>query len=199
VGERSADSNAHIRATSSALLVLVRQRMRGRKASHAEMSHAESWCPGKRVRSAPVRSYHPRMAGDRPALLGLLLYILVAATPTVLFWAALRLFPAAVRSWRKRRKRRDLPTGPALESVVANLRRLRREMRRGGQRTQVRRVALQAAYDDTLLECCRLVEVDAPLAGAGPAERPFARLQTEAALECAGIALDPPGGGTAAA
>lgn len=139
------------------------------------------------------------MAGDRPVLLGLLLYILVAATPTILFWVALRLLPAAVTGWAERRRRRDLPSGPALESVVANLRRLRREVCCGGHRTQVRRMAVEAAYDDTLLECCRLVEVDAPLAAAESRDRPFARLLTEAALEHAGIALDPPGGRSAAA
>jgi hypothetical protein len=139
------------------------------------------------------------MAGDRPVLLGLLLYLFVAAAPTVVFWAALRLLPAAVTTWVERRRRRQLPAGPDLGSVVANLRRLRREVRCGAPRTQVRRVALQAAYDDTLLECCRLVDVDAPLATAEGRERAFARLLTEAALEDAGIALDPPGGGAAAA
>ncbi len=139
------------------------------------------------------------MAGDRPVLLGLFLYVLVAATPTVLFWAALRLLPAAVTAWVERRRRRDLPEGPALESVVANLRRLRREVCCGAQRNYVRRTALQAANDETLLECCRLVDVDAPLACADDRERDFARLLTEAVLEDAGIALDPPGGGSAAA
>jgi hypothetical protein len=140
------------------------------------------------------------MAGDRPVLLGLLLYLLVAATPTVLFWVALRLVPAALLSWGERRARRRGPAaGPALEAVVADLRRLRREVRRGGQPTHVRRVALQAAYDDTLVECCRLVRVDAPLASADAGERAFARLLTEAALEDAGIPLDPPRGGAAAA
>jgi hypothetical protein len=132
------------------------------------------------------------MAGDRPVLLGLLLYFLVAATPTVVFWVALRLIPAAVTAWAERRRRRRAPAGPALESVVANLRRLRREVCHGCHRTQVRRIAVEAAYDDTLLECCRIVDVDAPLATAAPRDRPFARLLTEAALENAGIALDPP-------
>jgi hypothetical protein len=143
-------------------------------------------------RDARVSGYHPTMAGDRPVLLGLLLYLLVAATPTVLFWAALRLLPAAVTAWVDRRRRRRAPTGPALESVVANLRRLHREVCCGCYRTQVRRMAVEAAYDDTLLECCRLVAVDAPLATADARDRPFARLLTEAALENAGIALDPP-------
>lgn len=132
------------------------------------------------------------MAGDRPVLLGLLLYVLVAATPSVLFWAVLRLLPTAVTAWAERRRCRHAPPGPALEPVVANLRRLRREVRCGCYRSQVRRVAVQAAYDDTLLECCRIVDVDAPLATAAAGERPFARLLTEAALENAGIALDPP-------
>jgi hypothetical protein len=132
------------------------------------------------------------MAGDRPVLLGLLLYLLVAATPTVVFWAALRLLPAAVTAWAERRRRREAPAGPALESVVANLRRLRREVCCECYRTQVRRLALEAAYDDTLVECCRLVAVDAPLATTAESDRPFARLLTEAALENAGIALDPP-------
>lgn len=143
-------------------------------------------------RDALGAGYHPTMAGDRPVLLGLLLYLLVAATPTVLLWAALRLLPAAVTAWTERRRRRRAPAGPALESVVANLRRLRREVCCGCYRTQVRRMAVEAAYDDTLLECCRLVAVDAPLATADARDRPFARLLTEAALENAGIALDPP-------
>jgi hypothetical protein len=52
-------------------------------------------------------------------------------------------------------------------------------------------MAVEAAYDDTLLECCRLVDIDAPLATADAGDRPYARLLTEAALENAGIALDP--------
>jgi hypothetical protein len=132
------------------------------------------------------------MAGDRPVLLGLLLYLIVAATPTVVFWVVLRLVPAAVTAITERRRGRKAPTGPELETVVANLRRLRREVCSGCYRTQVRRMAVEAAYDDTLLECCRLVAVDAPLATADDRERPFARLLTEAALENAGIALDAP-------
>jgi hypothetical protein len=140
------------------------------------------------------------MAGDRPVLLGLLLYVLVAAMPTVLFWLALRVAPAACTAWVERRRRQHLPPSvPAFEIAVANLRRLRREVCRGSAPNQVRRVALLAAYDDTLLEVCRIVGVDAPLDGAAPADREFARLLTEATLEAAGVPLDPPPRGTAAA
>ena len=171
---------------------MVAQRMRRGRTVHVRSALFPRTTGGNGCRDGQGGGYHPTMAGDRPALIGLLLYLLVAATPTVLFWAALRLLPAAVTAWAERRRRRDVPTGPALESVVANLRRLRREVCSGCYRTQVRRVAVQSAYDDTLLECCRLVAVDAPLATADARDRPFARLLTEAALENAGIALDPP-------
>jgi hypothetical protein len=82
---------------------------------------------------------------------------------------------------------------------VADLRRLRREVRYCPPATQVRTVALNAAYDHTLLDVCRIVGVDAPLLDAPEADRAFARLLTEAVLEDAGVALDPPAGGTAAA
>lgn len=133
--------------------------------------------------------------------MGLLLYLLVAVAPTLLLWAALRLFPAASATVRERRRtRRPAPSGPALESVVRNLRRLRRKVRGPTPPTRVRQLALLAAYDETLLEACGLVGVDAALAAApaGP-DRAFARLLTEAALEDAGIALDPPGGESAVA
>jgi hypothetical protein len=131
------------------------------------------------------------MTGDRQALLGLALYVLVAATPTMMFWLALRLVPAASTRIAERRRRRHPPPRPSFEKVVCDLRRLRREVR-GRPPTMVRRVALLSAYDDTLIDLCRIVDVDAPLASATGHERAFARLLTEAALEEAGIALDPP-------
>jgi hypothetical protein len=139
------------------------------------------------------------MAGDRPALLGLLLYLLVAVAPTLILWVALRLLPAAATAVHERRRGSRLPPGPTLEDQVTNLRRLRREVCARAQPNQVRRVAVQAAYDDTLLAVCALVDVDAPLGAAAGPDRPFARLQTEAALEDAGIVIDPPVGGAAAA
>lgn len=138
------------------------------------------------------------MAGDRSALIGLLLYLLIAAAPAALFWIVLRVIPAAWSALGDRRRRPE--PGPPLESVVADLRRLRREVRGRPQRTQVRRVALLAAYDDTLLLACRIVGVpDPPLAAAVGPDRALARLVTEAELEAAGIALDPPQDGSAAA
>jgi hypothetical protein len=165
--------------------------MRRRRTVHLQGTPFPRTTGANGSRDAVATGYHRSMAGDRPVLLGLILYLLVATTPTVAFWVVLRLLPAAVSNIAERRRRRRAPAGPALESVVANLRRLRREVCCGCYRTQVRRMAVQAAYDDTLLECCRLVAIDAPLATADAGDRPYARLLTEAALENAGIALDP--------
>jgi hypothetical protein len=134
------------------------------------------------------------VAGDRSVLLGLLIYLLVAATPTLFVWVAVRWLPPAFGWFMDlTARRRRPPPRPSLESVVGHVRRLRREMRcEPANRT--RRVALLEAYDRTLLELCGIVGVDAPLAEAGPTERAFARLLTEAQVEDAGIALDPPSG-----
>lgn len=137
------------------------------------------------------------MAGDHAVLLGLLLYLLVAATPTVLVWVAVRWLPAAFGWAIDLRLRRRPTVGPNLESTVGHLRRLRRELRCLAP-SQTRRLALLAAYDETLLTACRIVGVNAPLFDAPSADRHFARLLTEAQLEEAGIALDPPSGANAA-
>jgi hypothetical protein len=132
------------------------------------------------------------VTGDRPAVLGLVLYLVIAVAPSMVFWASLRLLPSVFSRVAERRRSRRRPLGPPLERTVADLRRLRREVRIRNQPTQVRRLAVLAAYDDALLDVCKLVEVDAPLATAVGRDRVFARLLTEAALEDAGIALDPP-------
>jgi hypothetical protein len=128
----------------------------------------------------------------RSVVEGLLLYAAIAVAPTVITWLGVRLLPAVVTSFLERRRRSDRPVGPCLESVVANLRRLHRQVRDCRPPTRVRTVALLAAYDETLLEVCAMVDVDAPLATARGSDRAFARMLTEAALENAGIALDPP-------
>jgi hypothetical protein len=132
------------------------------------------------------------VTGDRPAIAGLVLYLLIAVAPSLVFWVSLRLLPAAFAAVAERFRSRRRPPGPPFERTVADLRRLRREVRRREQPTQVRRLAVLAAYDDALIDVCKLVEVDAPLATAVGRDRVFARLLTEAALEDAGIALDPP-------
>ena len=136
------------------------------------------------------------MPGDGSVVLELLIYALVAATPTLLVWSAVRWLPPVIGRLLDLRLQQRRRTGPSLETVVAHLRRLRREVR-GKHPTQVRHLALLSAYDQTLVQACCIVGVDAPLAEATDAERPFARLLTEAQLEEAGIALDPPGAAAA--
>ncbi|OLS97327.1 hypothetical protein BJF90_42745 [Pseudonocardia sp. CNS-004] len=131
--------------------------------------------------------------GDRPVLVGLLLYVAIALAPTVIVWFGVRILPAVVTSFLERRRPAGAAAGPCLESVVADLRRLHRQVRDCRPPTRVRTVALLSAYDDTLLEACAMVGVDAPLATATGSDRAFTRMLTEAALEDAGIALDPPG------
>jgi hypothetical protein len=137
-------------------------------------------------------AYSENVPGDGSVVFELLIYVLVAATPTLMVWSAVRWLPPAIGHVLDLRLQRRRPTGPTLESVVGNLRRLRREVR-GKHPTQVRHLALLSAYDQTLLQACGIVGVAAPLDGATEADRPFARLLTEAQLEEAGIALDPPG------
>lgn len=138
-----------------------------------------------------------RVSGERSVLVGLLLYVLVAAAPTLLFWVAVRWLPHAAAAMAERRRRGARPVGPPLESLVADVRRLRREVR-APARTHVRRVALLQAYDEALLELCRALDVTAPALDG--ADRAFERLQAEAAVEAAGVTLDPgPEHGRAAA
>ena len=145
------------------------------------------------------RRYSSEMAGDGRALPGFVLYLLIAVGPTLVLWAALRALPASVHAFGERRSAQQPPRGPALESQVADLRRLHRSLRAGDRQTHLRRVALEAAYDETLLAVCDQVDVHSPLTEAVGRDRAFARLQTEAALEEAGIVINPPVGGAAAA
>jgi len=135
------------------------------------------------------------MAGGSPVLTGSLFVAVLVGAPVLLYLVA-RWLPALIDNIAERRKVRraqQQPAGPAIESAVADLRRLRREVCEGRQPNHVRHVALLAAYDSTLIRVCRYVEVDSPLSGAVGSDRPYARLVTESALEDAGIVLDPPG------
>ncbi|MEU7819136.1 hypothetical protein [Pseudonocardia sp. NPDC049154] len=145
------------------------------------------------------------MSADRPIALGVLVYVVVAAAPTLLIWGVARFFPVllGLPDLLRRLCRRGGPppvTAQSFESLVADLHRLRREVRGRQPTTHVRRVALMAAYDDVLHDLCRAVGLARPpLCEVPERERPFARLQTEAAIEAAGVVLDPPDRGTAAA
>jgi hypothetical protein len=140
------------------------------------------------------------VAETSPLWVGLTVYALATLAPTLIFWAALRV--PSVLAARRRRAATALPTHPPIEELVADLRRLRRNLQAGTARSRVRRVALQSAYDDVLVEVCEAVGVDTARLAATPeqgSERAFARLVAEADLESWGIELDPAGGGRAVA
>jgi hypothetical protein len=118
----------------------------------------------------------------------------------VLSWLGLAVLPAVclrvvwalVQRWTEDppwRRRLPVPRSDrAIEVLTADLRRLEREFRR----TEVAAVpyraarlqALTLAYDCTLLDCCRLLDVPAP---GRPPWTPIDRLQVESALALAGL------------
>ena len=141
-------------------------------------------CP---LRPCPVTLL--AVPADGPALLGLVEFLLIAATPPLLVWAGVRL----VR-WLGDRRGAPPSAGPTMQSLVADLHRLRRELCGPPCGSRVRQAALEQAYDGTLMDLCRMLAVPAgQLAAVAPVDRPFARLQAEAALEAAGVVLDPGG------
>ena len=91
--------------------------------------------------------------------------------------------------WPWGRKQDDSAADRSLELLVADLRRLEREFRRTEQDVDVayrtaRLQAISLAYDDTLLLCCRLLDVPEP---ERPPWTPVTRLQIEAELARAGL------------
>ncbi len=122
--------------------------------------------------------------------------MLVVVCRTVV--VVLAVLPAAVfgerwrgPSWWRRRGREPERTAAdrSLELLVADLRRLEREFRRTEQDSDLsyrsaRLQAISLAYDDTLLLCCRLLEVPEP---ERPPWSPVTRLQIEAELARAGL------------
>jgi hypothetical protein len=126
---------------------------------------------------------------------GVLEYVAIAAAPTLFLWALVRYGPVLLDLPERLAARRRPPAPPRrpYERLVADLHRLRREVRATTPTTRVRRVAVQAAYDDVLDDLCRAAGVEPPgLGGLPERERAFARLQAEADLEAAGVPVEEP-------
>ena len=97
----------------------------------------------------------------------------------------------ASRPWWRwwRREQEQAAADRSLELLVADLRRLEREFRRTEQDSDLsyrtaRLQAISLAYDDTLVLCCRLLDVPEP---ERPPWTPVTRLQIEAELARAGL------------
>lgn len=82
-------------------------------------------------------------------------------------------------------------TGPPIERLGSDLRRIRRSIRAGGPSSATQQAALRQAYDEVLAETCTMLnlthELDRPTIGT---ERDIERLRVEAVLEAHGIVID---------
>jgi hypothetical protein len=106
----------------------------------------------------------------------------------------------AARLWRRwdGRQRGPVPTGPPIERIAADLRRLRGE--RGDLRQQVpapgrgvRSRALTAAYVDVLADACRVLEVAPPRVGSSGLAASAEIERVEAELLVHGLDVGRPG------
>lgn len=85
------------------------------------------------------------------------------------------------------------PSNPPLETVVADLHRIRHELEsRPPGLPMAKRIGILQAYDDRLIDACRALEVPNTLEGlAEGLDRDAERLRTECLLEEAGISVPP--------
>jgi hypothetical protein len=135
------------------------------------------------IRAATGEAVGAQVEQEEPVLVVVRAVVLLAVlTPAAWSWWPLR------RSAGRRRKQ-ESAADRSLELLVADLRRLEREFRRTEQDSDVayrtaRLQAISLAYDDTLLLCCRLLDVPEP---ERPPWNPVTRLQIEAELARAGL------------
>ena len=116
-------------------------------------------------------------------ILALILLCIAPAAAFAVFLHAPSWIDHAVDSLRQRRARR-MPTSPPIERLAADLRRISAEIERiqviDPPYKVVRLKAAVAAYDDTLLVCCRSLGGEPPR-DRGPLD-PRERLDAEVAL-----------------
>ncbi|MDQ0378261.1 hypothetical protein [Amycolatopsis thermophila] len=117
------------------------------------------------------------------------IYLVVCATPPVLFWLASKT-PEAVAAVRRRRSEPS-PPGPPIERVAADLRRVHRSLTDlAPDAPMVRRRATNQAYDALLGQACAALDLrhwlDELPEGV---ERDVERLRVEEALRRAGLAV----------
>ncbi|HEX6343682.1 hypothetical protein [Umezawaea sp.] len=118
----------------------------------------------------------------------LVLYAAVVTTPVVLGWAVI----AAPRLVRRLRRRSPAPpSGPSIEQVSADLRRVHRILAGYEAGTPVaRRRGAREAYDALLVQACRAVEVEHRLDSLPEGvDRELERLRVEESLRAAGLAI----------
>jgi hypothetical protein len=118
----------------------------------------------------------------------LVLYAVVATAPVALCWVAISV-PGLVRRIRRRTPVR--PSGPSIEQVSADLRRVRRALAAFESGTPaIRRRGAREAYDALLVQACRAVGVEHRLHHLPEGmDRELERLRVEESLRSAGLAI----------
>lgn len=118
----------------------------------------------------------------------LVLYAVVATTPVALCWAAITV-PKLLR--RIRRRTPVTSSGPSIQQVSADLRRVRKILAGYESGTPaIRRRGTREAYDALLVQACRAVGVEHRLHGLPEGmDRELERLRVEESLRSAGLAI----------
>jgi hypothetical protein len=115
--------------------------------------------------------------------------------PAVTLWVLLhldRIGPFVLRGWRRIRPVKEIASGPPLERIAADIRRIGANVEALPPRAPfVKRKGVILAYDDALGAACRALGIEDELAGLpfGPA-RDAVRLRVEAELVCAGLVIE---------
>jgi hypothetical protein len=117
----------------------------------------------------------------------LVAYLALACTPAAFFIALARLLDWWARGGGRIRRAR-VPTGPPIQRLVGDLRRLGDDYSRIESsdlpRRAVRLQSVSLAYDDTLYACCTALEIPATTR---PPFDPVQRLEIEASLAQRGL------------
>jgi hypothetical protein len=166
-------------------------------------------CSARAARTPPLaskRSYHRKVVDKKQvALTGLAasILILIPVVANAVHDVLSGRWDDEIDRLKARRPgqahREDLerlrhPSGRPLEQLVEDLRRLRTTVDNDHHRSATRQLGDQLAYDQVLVQLCRMVGVEQRLAQLAGHEKDVERMRAEAELERAGIVLsDRPG------
>jgi hypothetical protein len=136
------------------------------------------------------------LALERDAVVAFVQILALCLAPAACLWLALHagtIGRAVGRAARRVVRREDVPAGPPLERIAADIHRIAALIEALPPRApRVSREAAILAYDDALGAACRALGLDDALRGLpfGP-QRDAARVAVEAELSCAGFVLAP--------